>query len=333
MLGLLVSLWLGAAPPVASPNPPTPDASTPALPEGQGPSTEGPTPLESAAPPQPEVPEKRRLSKGRRLLIGAGVAYGLGSAIQWATAGGTGMLGDARPGGTSAVTVGMTLGGIAMFQGLVIGGIGGRDLARDSQGRDHRAKPLLAGGAIVASLGGGAVLGSAIFWPSIRARCPIGAGCGLAGVHLGGAALSVGVGMMSYGHTLLLRDPEHRELSKKAKNTLLAGGVMLGTGYVLSAALGLSLWQDDPSDPLARRTRNRLLVPVVGPWIHAAGPDAPLFMALVTGGLGAVQIGGTIALAVGAGIATSERRRGRRRERVQITVVPSFDGVTIAGRF
>ena len=127
-------------------------------------------------------------------------------------------------------------------------------------------------------------------------------------------------------------DVLHR-LSRKAKTPLLAGGVMLGTGYVLSAAMGLAIWQGDPDDALARRTRNRMLIPVVGPWIHAAGPDAPLVMAVVTGGLGAAQIGGAIALAAGVGIASAERRRHRERERVQVMLVPSFDGVSIVGRF
>ena len=317
MLGLLFTLWLGAAPPAASPNP----AAQPQQGALEDPALEEPEP-EPAAP----QPRKRRLTKGQRLLIGAGVAYGVGSAIQWATAGGTGMLAGARPGGSSAVTLGMTLGGMSMFEGLLIGGIGGRMLARDISGPHRRAKPLFVGGVIVAGLGGAGVIGSAIFWPSIRARCPIAVGCGLAGVHLGGAALSVGAGMMSYGHTLMLRDPDHHRLSRKAKTPLLAGGVMLGTGYVLSAALGLAIWQDDPDDALARRTRNRMLIPVVGPWIHAAGPDAPLFMAVVTGGLGAVQIGGAIALAAGVGIARAERsrHRERERERVQVSVVGRF---------
>lgn len=312
MLGLCFSLWLGA-PPAASPNP-APVAELQ---------------LETA-PPQPP---KRRLSKGQRLLIGSGVAYGLGSAIQWATAGGTGMLADGRPGATSAVTLGMALGGFSMVEAVVLGGIGGRELARDNPGPDRRGKPLFVGGVILAGLGGGAVLGSAIFWPSIRARCPIGVGCGLAGAHLGGAALSVGTGMMTYGDTLMVRDPNHRSVSRKAKPPLIAGGVMLGIGYVMSAALGLSLWQGDPTDALARRTRNRMLIPVVGPWIHAAGPDAPLFMAVVTGGLGAVQIGGALALAVGIGIARADRKHQRERERMQVMVVPSFDGVSIVGRF
>jgi hypothetical protein len=76
-----------------------------------------------------------------------------------------------------------------------------------------------------------------------------------------------------------------------------------------------------------------MLIPVVGPWIHAAGPDAPLLVAMVTGVLGAMQIGGAIALAVGAGMAGSERRRGRDRDRMQVTIAPSFDGVSIVGRF
>lgn len=314
MLGLFLSLWLGAAP----------------LADGL---IEGPAqrPVIEDNSTEPSQPPTRRLSKGKRLLIGSGVAYGLSSAIQWATAGGTGMLADARPGATTGVTLGMTLGGMGMAESVIIGGIGARELARDSRGQDHRAKPLIAGGVVAAGLGGGVILGSALFWPTVRARCPIGVGCSLAAIHLGGVALSVGAGMISYGNTLRQRDPNHRRLSKKAQTPVIAGSVMFGTGYLLSAALGLSMWQDDPTDALARRTRNRMLIPVVGPWIHAAGPDAQLIMAMVTGVLGALQIGGATALVAGVGIARSERRRGR--ERVQVTVVPSFDGVSIVGRF
>lgn len=307
MLGLFLSLWLAGEPPAMTPAADSPTAS-------------------ADAPSR-----KRRLSKGRRLTIGAGVAFGIGSAIQWGTAGATGMLGDARPGATSAVTLGMNLGGIGMLEGLIIGTIGARELARERHGHDHRAKPMLAGGSVLAGLGGAAILGGALFWPTIRAKCPIGAGCSLAAMHLGGAALSVGTGMISYGHTLRQRDDDFRPLSKKARSPLIAGSVLLGTGYVLSAGFGLAVWQDDPADRVAIRTRNRMLIPVVGPWIHAAGPDAPLFIAMVTGVLGAVQIGGAVALAVGGGIAGVERRR--TRERVQVAVVPSFDGVSIVGRF
>lgn len=283
--------------------------------------------------PAPE-PARPRLGKGERLLIGSGVAYGLGAAVQWATAGATGILGDARPGATSGLTLGMNLGGLTMLQGTILGGFGARTLAHDSRGHDDLAKPLLVGGAAVTVIGGGAMLGTAMFWPTIRKQCPIGAGCGLAGVQLGGLVMSVGTGMLSYGHVLRQRDPDYRSLSKSARTPLIGGAAVLGTGYIMSAALGLAVWQGDPTDEVARRIRNRMLIPVVGPWIYAAGPDAPLPMALVTGGLGALQIGGSIALAVGAGIAGSERsRRRREQERMQVMVVPSFDGVSVVGRF
>lgn len=325
MLSLLLALWFGAAPLVVTDSLSGPD-------ETEGPARPPVVEDSPSEPPLPQAPTRRR-SKGKRVMIGAGVAYGLGSAIQWATAGGTGMLADARPGTSPAVVLGLSLGGIGMVEGVLLGSIGAQKLAKASRGHDHRAKPLIAGGAVLAGLGGGAILGSALFMPSIRARCPIGIGCSLAGIHLGGAALSVGAGMISYGNTLRERDPNYRRLSKKAQSPIIAGSLLLGNGYVLSAALGMSVWQQNPDDDLARRTRNRMLVPVVGPWIHAAGPDAPLLVAMVTGALGALQIGGAIALAAGVGIARGERRRWRERERVQVTVVPGLDGVSIVGRF
>ncbi|PRQ05040.1 hypothetical protein [Enhygromyxa salina] len=315
MLGLLASLWLGVAPPTTNP------ASDPV-------ALTLPSPVEGPAPADATRP---RRTKGSGLVIASGVTHGLGSAILWTTAGTTGLLGLARPGGTMGVTLGMTVGGMATLQGVVLAGVGGRALAKNSRGKDHLAKPMLAGGGVLAGLGGAAVLGTALMWPTIRSRCPIGIGCNLAGIQLGGAALSVGVGMVSYGDVLRRRDPEHRRLSNKAQSPLVAGTGLLGVGYILSAAVGLAIWQDQPGDALARRTRDRLLIPVVGPWIHAAGPDAPLFMAMATGGLGALQIGGALALAAGVGIAKRERRR--ERGRVELSVAPSFDGVTVVGRF
>lgn len=331
MLGLLASLWLAATPPTPTPTPtPTPAPIQDTAPEtisDTGPaagSVEGP-----ARAPTSEDPTRPRRSKGEKLLIASGVAYGLGSAIQWTTAGATGLLGDARPGGSSGVTLGMTLGGMGMIPGVLLAGAGGQALARDSSGKDHLARPILAGGAVVTGLGGAAVAGGVMLWPTIRSQCRIGMGCNLAALHVGGAVMSVGVGMIGYGNALRLRDPEYRRLRRKAKTPLTAGSVLLGAGYLMSATAGMVVWQDDPEDALARRTRNRLLIPVVGPWIHAAGPDAPLIVAIFTGGLGAMQIGGAIALIVGAGIARGQRTR----ERVQVAVAPSFNGVAVFGRF
>jgi hypothetical protein len=324
MLGLLLcsclaSPWLGASPPPALEQAPR-----------EGP-VEGPVSVEEQA--QPPAQRRRKLNKGQRMLIGAGVAYGVGSTIQWATVGGTGLLSGERPGGSSGVVLGLTLGGIAMTEGLALGAVSGGELARHSHGHDDRAEPMLAGGAVLTGLGAGAMIGTMMFWPSIRARCPIEVGCGLGALQLGGAAVSVGAGMMSYGHRLRRRDPEHRRLSKKAKTPLVAGGVALGTSWVLSATLGMLMWQEEPEDPGARRLRDRMLVPVVGPWIHAAGPDASVLMAMFTGGLGAVQIGGAIAMIVGGARVGIERRRHREDRRAELMVLPSVDGIRVVGRF
>jgi hypothetical protein len=323
MHGLLLSLWLGVAPP--------PSNIVPGQERIEGPAA-APAPAPAPTPP-PTPPPKRELSKGRRLLIASAITYGVGSSIQWATAGGTGMLADAHPGGTSGVTLGMTLGGMALVEGALIGGIAGRQLARERHGHDPRGKSLLVGGAVLTGLGSSAVIGTMMFWPSIRRECPIGIGCALAGVHVGGAALSIGAGMMAYGSHTWERERRHSPLSKRAQTPLIAGGTLLVSGYLMSASIGMAVWQADPDDGLARRTRNRMLIPVVGPWIHAAGPDAPLIVAVITGGLGALQIGGAIALLVGGALAGRERRRGREHERLRVHVVPSFDGVSIVGQF
>ena len=343
MTGLLLSLWLGVAPPASGPL--RIDDSSDILPgqeRSEDPAPLAPAPGSNPDPtPAPPTKPEPRLGKGQRLVLGSGITFGVGAAVQWATAGGTGMLADAHPGGTAGVTIGMTLGGMGMVEGLVIGAIGGRQLARDRHDHDRRGKSLLVGGAVLTGLGSAAVLGTMMLWPSVRAECPIGIGCGLAGVQVGGAALTLGLGMMNYGNHTWQRERRRPPLSKRAQTPLIAGGMLLATGYVMSAGIGMAIWQGDRDDDLARRTRNRMLVPVVGPWIHAAGPDAPMIVAVITGGLGAVQIGGAIALAVGGGLAGTERRRargaGRARERepsrVQVMVVPSWDGVSVVGRF
>ena len=355
MLGLLASAWLVAAPPAPQPTEDPPpaielpgdDAVEPEPGPDQGDAYELVAPRSWEATPTIDAPEatKKKPNKGKRLVLAASVAYGLGSAIQWTTAGASRMFVGERPGGSSGVVLGMNLGGTAMMQGVILGGIGGHELASGSDVGYARAKPMLAGGATLAALGGGAVLGTAILWPTVRASCSDTVVCSMAAMHLGGAALGVGVGMIGYGDRLRERDPSFHRLSRRARTPLIAGSVLLGAGYAMSAGVGMAVWQGDPSDDVARRTRNRMLIPVVGPWIHAAGPDAPVLMAMVTGVMGAMQIGGTLALVAGGVIAGKERRRhrssgsrgsggsSRAGRRVQLSVAPRLDGVTLVGRF
>ena len=323
MLGLLLSSVLALGPGETAPT--TEVYEGPTTPSELEPTID---PVESTEPVEPE----RRLSKGETLLVVGSAMYGLGAAAHWATVGASGMLEGARPGGTSAVTLGMTLGGMFMAQGPVLAGVGGRELARASQGNDHLARPMLAGGAVITTLGAGAILGSLVFMPTIRPRCPIDLGCTLIGTQLGGAALATGVGMMSYGQRLRERQPGYARLSQRTQKALFGGAGAFGASYVISATMGLVNWQENPDSALARRFRNRMLIPVVGPWIHAAGPDAPLIIAMVTGVLGAAQIGGAVAMAVGGGMAARERKRNRER-RGYVRVVPKLDGIAVVGKF
>ncbi|MCA9684794.1 MAG: hypothetical protein KC457_21595, partial [Myxococcales bacterium] len=154
---------------------------------------------------------------------------------------------------------------------------------------------------------------------------------GLAGLELGGAAVAMGAGMLGYGKAFRPYEDRPPSLSKKAQTPLIAGTTLLSIGYLNASMIGMYTWQANRDDPQARRTRDRLLIPVVGPWIHAAGPDADWLMAILTGGLGALQIAGAIALGVGAGLSARERRGYRRRS--EVALVPSFQGVAVVGRF
>ena len=72
-----------------------------------------------------------------------------------------------------------------------------------------------------------------------------------------------------------------------------------------------------------------MLIPFVGPMIAAAGPDMRLSMAIVSAGLGAMQVGGGVSLLAGGIIATRARRRGAAR----LTMLPTMNGVAVYGRF
>nr|AYM53158.1 hypothetical protein [Pseudenhygromyxa salsuginis] len=297
--------------------------------------TSEPTP---ALPPPLTTSDRRRKNKNKNLVIGGAAVYGLGAGITWATAAGTGILGDRRPGGESGLVLGMTLGGMALLEGSILAGIGLAKLGKDhhSQRGDRpddrrRSRSMRAGGATLATLGAASMLGTTLLWPTIRQQCPIGVGCGLAGLELGSAAVAMGAGMIGYGKAFRPYEDRPPSLSKKAQTPLIAGTTLLSIGYLNASMIGMYTWQANRDDPQARRTRDRLLIPVVGPWIHAAGPDANWAMAILTGGLGALQIAGAIALGVGAGLSARERRSYRRRS--EVALVPSFQGVAVVGRF
>lgn len=271
--------------------------------------------------------------KGQRLLLGAGIAYGLGAGVQWATAAGGGALDNdrARNGDSMQVgyTLGMVMGGAGQLEGVVFGAMGGRQLGRERRNTQHLSTPLRASGGVLLGLGAATAIGTGMFWPTIRERCTAGVACGLAGVQAGSAALTLGASMVAYGDAVRPADRRRDRLPKKAVTPLAVGGFFLAQGYFSASLIGMLGWQGDRDSAAARRIRNRMLIPVAGPWIVAAGPDAPLPLAIVTAGLGAMQIGGMIALGVGTARAT----RARRRDRLHIALAPTGTGVSISGRF
>lgn len=267
------------------------------------------------------------------MLLGAGLAQGLGAGLQWATAAGAGTLEqDARVRNSDLVlpySMGMIFGGTGQMEGLTLSLVGGKELARGREKNARLSRPLRISGGVMLGLGGAAAAGTGLMWPTIRERCSIGVGCGLAGVQAGAAVMSLGGGMLSYGAQIRPYSDRRPSLPKKVGTPLIAGTVLIANGYVSSAIVGTRVWQGDPDNARVRRVRNGMLIPIVGPWIVAAGPDAPLPFALVASGLGALQIGGTIALAIGAGRAAHDRRKRDR----QVAVVPNGTGVSVVGRF
>ena len=267
------------------------------------------------------------------MLLGAGIAQGLGAGLQWATAAGAGTLEqDARLRETDLVlpySMGMIFGGIGQLEGLTLSAVGAKELARARDNDARRSKPLRIAGGVMLGLGGAAAAGTGLMWPTIREQCSIGVGCALAGVQGGAAMMSVGAGMLSYGSGIRPASDRRPSLPKKTSTPLIAGTILVANGYVSSAIVGTRVWQADPDNARGRRIRNGMLIPIVGPWIVAAGPDAPLPFALTASGLGALQIGGTIALAIGAGRAAHHRHKRAR----QVTVVPNGTGVSVVGRF
>lgn len=345
MLRLLCALWLAATPSPAPLDAPQLDApvqteTVQLAPIGDPIQTETvqPAPIEGPAlsldtSPTPPVDQAqtRRMSKGERLVLGGSLAFAIGAGAQWLTLGATGSLApNGRLDTGGGEIAGMTLGGLAMVEGGVLAGIAAGKLGRERADQLDRRDivSLRAGGASIATLGSLTLAGTAMLWPTIRDRCPIGSGCTFGGLHAGGALLGLGLGMVAFAEPARRRQPGFRRLPKRAKEPLTIGGALLGTSYFLTAMTGMMIWQDDPGDATNRRVRNHLLIPVVGAWIYAAGPDSPLLAAMATGVIGAVQIGGTIALAVGA------TRAGRARGRVQLSVAPRLDGgLTLVGRF
>lgn len=263
-------------------------------------------------------------------MLGGGIAYGVGAGLQWATVAGSGALtgrGPRRSEQMVPYTLGMVLGGAGEFEGVLLTGIGASTLGKDAPDDRRRSRAMRAGGGVVLGLGAAAVLGAGMLWPTIREECSIGPGCGLAGVQAGGVAMAAGAGMIGYGKAIRPSADRPRSLPKKVQKPLIFGTVALANGYFSSALIGTMVWQNNREDPVARRVRNRMLIPVVGPWIYAAGPDAPLPMAIITGGLGALQIAGAAALTVAA------VRAGTHRRRSQLTVVPNGTGLSLVGRF
>ncbi len=275
-----------------------------------------------------------RLGKGQKLVLGGALAYGIGVGLQWSTAAAAGQLGNPRPGiqrteVMTPYTVGMVFGGVGQLEGVLLTSLGSERIGKDSRGKGHLSRPLRATGAVFTSLGAGAVLGTGLMWPVIRERCPIGAGCGLAGVNGGAAVLTAGTSMLAYGHAVRPDERRRGKLPKKTQLPLIAGTVLVAEGYLSAAIIGMRMWQSNQDSAAATRVRNQMLIPAVGPWIVAAGPDAPLPLALVASGLGALQIGGGVALAIGS----IRAGRHHRRSRAQVRVVPNGTGVSIVGRF
>ena len=300
---------------------PSPNAS-PAL------QLAAPVPAPTATPAGTDAPPKRRLGKGRGYLLGGSLAYLGGSALIWGTAHLGGAFEPDRPRGRveAAPVVGATVGGIAMLQGVMFTGFAGRELARHAPDDARKSRAFRAGGGTLLALGGVALGGGVLMWPSLRNACAHGAACGLGLAQSGGAMLAAGSSLVAYGTRIQPWEDRPPRLDRKIQTMLAAGTGMLGIGYFSSLIVGFGIWQGAPDDPAARRTRNRMAIPVAGPWIHAAGPDAPVAVALVAGGLGALQIGGAMALAIAGGSAIHHRR-------LEMKIAPQPGGLAVAGRF
>lgn len=295
-----------------------PVAAAPAL---EGPAAPPPAPLQRAS-------ETRRKPKPKRLLIAGAVTYTAGAALTWAA-----MSHDLRPGPRRqperpvARTMGLVFGGSAMFEGTLLTGLAAHAYGKSAPDDRRKSRALRAGGATLFAVGGVGLASSAVFLPRMRQTCPAGAACGLAAMQVSGAAMTAGAGMLGYGSAIRpYEDRERRRLPKRVQTPLIAGACLLGSGYFTALIMGTAIGTND--DPTRRRIRNRMYIPVAGPWIVAAGPDANFFLAATSGVVGLAQIGGAVSLGVGGIMAGAHKRRGRR-----LTLLPTPTGATLVGQF
>lgn len=299
----------------------------------------GPGTIADAPGPTQDRPSKLR--KDQRMGLGAAAMGTVGLAAQWGALGGTGALsadrprrGDPNPG----MVIGLALGGVLTLDAVMFSGFAAKERGKYDRGvfdeatRRRRARTAKASGGALMGLGAATMLGTGLAWPTLREACPAGIGCNVAGLHAGGLLLGGGVALLSYGNNLSpdRRRPRLSATERKARTPIYVGAGLVTYGYVMAAFTGLIPAQSDPDDARLRRIRDRMLIPIVGPWIVAAGPDAPLFFAMFTGGIGALQIGGSIAMLAG-GIRLGVQRK--RRSQTEIAVLPSANGVSVVGRF
>ncbi len=337
---MLASLVLGlslafASPAAPSERDPTVTAeSSPAIAVDPSPSTvPALSPATTPSPATTQSPaDRKREQRGRRSLILGGASFGVGSGLQWLALGLGGRLssGPAPRGGLGVgPSMSMAFGGMAMFEGVLVVGLGANELGRRAPKDRRRARSFRAAGWTLVGAGGAGLLTAGMLFPQMRARCPHGDACAVASLQLGAAALTAGTGLAAYGHANRPYEDRRERFPRKARGPWIAGWTMLGVGYFNSFLIGTVMWQQR-DDARGRRIRNGLYVPVVGPFIVAAGPDVRFFPAAAFGGLGLMQVGGLVAATVGGGITIHDRRKRRRAD---FTVVPTSNGAALVGHF
>lgn len=273
--------------------------------------------------------KRKKRNKGERLMIAGAITYGLGTTAVWATAGATGGFGPelarSRRRQVGPSLAGFVLGGSAMLEGSLLVGIAATKAGRDAPKDRRRSKVLRASGGAILGVGALGLTGAAMFWPGLRRGCRAGVACAMGVVTAGSTLTTAGAGMMGWGSAIRPYEDRPQKLSKRFRTPLIAGTALLGMGYFTSVTAGMGFGREGGA--AARRVRNRSFIPVVGPWIAAAGPDAPLPTALILGGLGTMQIAGAVVLAVG-GLSLAHHQR-----RVRLSLVPNRAGATLVGRF